>query len=224
MHYYQFNIGDYKSHTSGLSLIEDIAYRRLLDLYYLNERPFNGCSIDVAREIGMREHLEDVEYVLNKFFPGDGEGSWINKRAEEEIRAYRMKKKTAAAAGRASGKARRSKGIERAFDSVEPTIKHKPITNNHKPLPKEINAIAWGEFEQHRKEIKKPLSELARGKAINTIVGLSFAEQAKVIDKTIQNRWTGLFLEKTNEANKSVRQSGFSSVIDRLAERESFER
>jgi len=130
MHYYQFNIGDYKSHTSGLSLIEDIAYRRLLDLYYLNERPFNGCSTDVAREIGMREHQEEVEYVLNKFFPSDGNGSWINKRAEEEVRAYRMKKKTAAAAGRASGKARRSKSSERAFDSVEPTINQEPITSN----------------------------------------------------------------------------------------------
>ncbi|NDH69342.1 MAG: DUF1376 domain-containing protein, partial [Gammaproteobacteria bacterium] len=33
MHYYQFHIGDYKSHTHHLSLLEDLAYRRLLDFY-----------------------------------------------------------------------------------------------------------------------------------------------------------------------------------------------
>ena len=68
MHYYQFNIGDYASHTSRLSPIEDLAYRRLLDLYYLNEQPLNGCSTDVAREIGLVGHLLSVEYVLSKFF------------------------------------------------------------------------------------------------------------------------------------------------------------
>jgi len=35
MHYYQFNIGDYASHTRHLSDLEDLAYRRLLDAYYL---------------------------------------------------------------------------------------------------------------------------------------------------------------------------------------------
>ena len=34
MHFYQFNIGDYASHTRHLNPIEDIAYRRLLDIYY----------------------------------------------------------------------------------------------------------------------------------------------------------------------------------------------
>jgi uncharacterized protein YdaU (DUF1376 family) len=37
MHYYQFNIGDYQSHTAHLTDMEDLAYRRLLDWYYLHE-------------------------------------------------------------------------------------------------------------------------------------------------------------------------------------------
>ena len=53
MHYFQFNIGDYASHTSRLTLLEDLAYRRMLDLYYLNEQPLNGCVTDVARELGL---------------------------------------------------------------------------------------------------------------------------------------------------------------------------
>ncbi len=68
MHYFQFNIGDYASHTSRLTPLEDLAYRRMLDLYYLNEQPLNGCVTDVAREIGLSDHAGSVEYVLSKFF------------------------------------------------------------------------------------------------------------------------------------------------------------
>ena len=55
MHYYQFNIGDYASHTRHLDLLEDLAYRRILDLYYLHERPLNGDATLVAKQIGMRD-------------------------------------------------------------------------------------------------------------------------------------------------------------------------
>lgn len=133
MHYYQFNIGDYSSHTSRLSIHEDIAYRRLLDLYYLNERPFNGCSKDVAREIGMTDFLGDVEYILTKFFTKSGD-KWVNKRCDSEIKAYHNKQKSASKAGKASAKARQSKASERTFNDnptdVQPTINHKPITKN----------------------------------------------------------------------------------------------
>ena len=40
MHFYSFNIGDYASHTRHLTPMEDLAYRRLLDIYYLHEQPF----------------------------------------------------------------------------------------------------------------------------------------------------------------------------------------
>ena len=139
MHYYQFNIGDYSSHTSRLNVYEDLAYRRLLDLYYLNERPFNGCSTDVARDIGMLDSLGDVEFVLNKFFT-EKDGIWYNKRCDAEIKAYQDKRKTASKAGKASAKARRSKVNEQTFNdrstTVQPNIKHKPITSNQETLTK----------------------------------------------------------------------------------------
>ena len=47
MNYYPFHIGDYASHTRHLTLMEDLAYRRLLDLYYLHERPLNARSTPV---------------------------------------------------------------------------------------------------------------------------------------------------------------------------------
>ena len=123
MHYYQFNIGDYSSHTARLSPIEDLAYRRLLDGYYLNERPFNGCSTDVAREIGLLDYQSEVDYVLNKFFT-NSTGDWTQSRVEQEISAYHGKQKSASKAGKASAKARQAKASEQTFN--DRSTNHKP--------------------------------------------------------------------------------------------------
>ena len=37
MNYYPFHLGDYAARTAHLEPMEDLAYRRLLDLYYLGE-------------------------------------------------------------------------------------------------------------------------------------------------------------------------------------------
>jgi len=136
MHYYQFNIGDYARDTVGISLIEDIAYRRLIDNYHLNERPLNGCSASVARVIGMREYHDEVNYILERFFVQNDNGDWVHGRVEENIRAYRNQKTTAIKAGKASGKARRQKARERSLNERstdgERTL-NQPITNNQEP-------------------------------------------------------------------------------------------
>ncbi len=93
MHYYQFNIGDYASHTSRLKPIEDLAYRRMLDLYYLNEQPLNLCLSDVAREIGLTDYLDEVTYVLNKFFI-QTEFGFSQKRIDLEIKKYKLNHKS----------------------------------------------------------------------------------------------------------------------------------
>ena len=131
MHYYQFNIGDYASHTRHLSDLEDLAYRRLLDAYYLQERPLNECSASVARQINMRSHEEAVKTILNEFFELTGDG-WIHHRADREIDKYRSKVEQASRAGKASAERRFN---DRSTD-VQPTNNQEPITNNHKPITK----------------------------------------------------------------------------------------
>jgi uncharacterized protein YdaU (DUF1376 family) len=131
MHYYQFNIGDYASHTRHLSIIEDIAYRRLLDLYYLHERPLGDCSTNVARLIGMSQYSEEVETVLMEFFEHI-DGGFINSRADKEIAHYHSKIEQASRAGKASAE-RRSIG---SSTSVQPNIKQETITINQEPKVK----------------------------------------------------------------------------------------
>jgi uncharacterized protein YdaU (DUF1376 family) len=129
MHYYQFHIGDYMSHTRHLSLYEDLAYRRLLDFYFLHEQPIKHR--DVARQIGMREHEEDVLTVLNEFFLSTPEG-FVNPRADKEINQY---KEFAEAGKRGAakrwGKPPNGEAISPPTATPIATNNHKPITHNH---------------------------------------------------------------------------------------------
>ena len=74
------------SHTRHLSHYEDLAYRRLLDFYFLHEQPIRHR--DAARHIGMRDHEEDVLTVLNEFFLST-ENGFVNVRADKEIAEFR---------------------------------------------------------------------------------------------------------------------------------------
>jgi len=165
LHYYQFNIGDYASHTRHLSLIEDLAYRRLLDLYYLHERPLNDCSATVARLIGLSDYPQEVETVLIEFFQ-HVDGGYVNSRADKEIAHYHAKIQQAAKAGKASAE-RRFNG--RSTD-VQPTNNQEPITNNQKTnkkpkalaiRPDDVSQVVWDDFLAIREKVKKPFTTTA---------------------------------------------------------------
>jgi len=163
MHYYQFNIGDYMSHTRNLSLLEDLAYRRLLDEYYLHEQALNSGLTSVARQIGMREHEDVVQYVLESFFMLKEDGSgWINARCDREIQQFRERLSNASKAGRASAE-RRSNARS---TPVQLNKKHKPINNKIPkvstimPKPDDVSEKVWESFVDARKAKKAPITEL----------------------------------------------------------------
>jgi len=128
MHFYQFHIGDYKSHTHHLSMIEDLAFRRLLDHYYLHEAPIK--QRDIARQIGMRDSEQEVLAVLNEFFISTEVG-FINPRADTEIAKYR-KFSEDGKKGAAMRWHKDTNGEANSPPNATPmaTNNHKPITNN----------------------------------------------------------------------------------------------
>ena len=158
MHYFNFNIGDYASHTRHLSLLEDLAYRRLLDAYYLSEKPLQGEIELVARSIGMREHEAEVEYVLTLFFESTPDG-FINKRADQEIAKYHEKQELAVKAGKASALAR----FNKRSTSVQPTNNQEPITNKqiNTNTPEGVSDLVWKDFKKLREKHKAPITETA---------------------------------------------------------------
>ena len=90
MNYYPFHIGDFTAHTAHLSWEEDIAYRRMLDAYYLREKALPSDVGDVCRLIRMRDSQDAVRAVLAEFFTPSEDG-WHNKRADEELTAMHSK-------------------------------------------------------------------------------------------------------------------------------------
>jgi uncharacterized protein YdaU (DUF1376 family) len=131
MYYYQFNIGDYQSHTSHLSEIEDLVYRRLLDWYYLHETPIPLNEDEVSRQIRMRSHTESISIVLQEYFERTDDG-WIHHRANKEIAKADEKSVKASA----SAKARWSKKDANALPTQsESNATHNtlPITQDTKP-------------------------------------------------------------------------------------------
>lgn len=92
MNYYPFHIGDYLSATRHLSWDEDCAYRRLLDIYYTNEKPLpldvsKVCRLAVASTEVQRAAVESV---LREFFVETPEG-WTQKRIEDELAGMHMR-------------------------------------------------------------------------------------------------------------------------------------
>ena len=92
VNYFPFHIGDYAAHTRHLSLLEDLAYRRLIDLYYTREAALPIDAAQTARLIAMRDQVAEVEVVLNEFFTATADG-WIHARCDDEIAAMRAKQK-----------------------------------------------------------------------------------------------------------------------------------
>jgi len=89
MNFYPFHIGDFKSHTDHLSPIEDLAYRRLLDYYYLHEKPLPDNAEFLSKRIRL-DDIQAIQYVLGEFFTLTGE-HWHNSRADAEIAKYQEK-------------------------------------------------------------------------------------------------------------------------------------
>ena len=165
MHYFPFHIGDYKSHTHHLNMIEDLAYRRLLDHYYLHEVPIK--QRDIARQIGMRDNEQEVLSVLDEFFVSTEEG-FINPRADKIIASYHEM----VAAGK-RGAAKRWLTPPDALPNAPPITLPNAIpiaTINHKPKPSNtatsvappdgVSSEVWQEFVNHRKAQKAVVTPL----------------------------------------------------------------
>ena len=145
MHYYKFNIGDYARSTRHLSNEEDLAYRRLIDMYYENEAPIPLETQWVARRI--RVASEVVEIVLQDMFERTEDG-WKHARCEADIADYHKSAQRNRENGKRGGRPKSvgNKPKENPVGSqsdasdnpvVTLTTNHKPLTTNQDILSNE---------------------------------------------------------------------------------------
>lgn len=96
MNFYPFHIGDYASATRHLSWIEDAAYRRLIDCYYVREAPFPLDKRQIYRLVVATtdEQREAVDIILDEFFILTDDG-YVHERCDLEISCANDKKEKA---------------------------------------------------------------------------------------------------------------------------------
>ena len=131
MHYYQFNIGDYRRDTAHLSYLEHGIYRSLIDTYMLEESPLPGDMKELERKHSIKTANEKkaLRNVLNDFFKFEN-SMFLHSRCDEDIISYRDKSAKASK----SAKKRWEKDANAVRTHSEGNANHKPITNNHKPI------------------------------------------------------------------------------------------
>jgi uncharacterized protein YdaU (DUF1376 family) len=168
MHYYQFNIADYRKDTVHLTPMEHYIYRTLIDWYYLDELPIPNDLPLIIRRLSVAEgYIQQLQNVLNDFFIL--QEAWYHQRIEDEITAYKAQIEHASKAGKASAEARAKKNktnvqqlLNTRSTDVQPTNNHKPITTNHKiHTPDGVALTLWSDFLILRRAKKLPITNTA---------------------------------------------------------------
>lgn len=167
MHYYQYNIADYRKDTIHLTLLEHGCYRQLIDQYYLNEEPLPLDLNKIFRLLSARTDDEQtaIKNIINDFFI-ETENGFIHTRCDTEIQYYRDRIELASKAGKASAIKRksneRSTDVQQAFNQ--------PITNNQQPITNnQLNTIGQNDFDLFWSYYPKKTGKEAARKSFNKI-------------------------------------------------------
>lgn len=91
MNYYEHHLGDYAKDTTSLTMLEEGAYRRLIDAYYIKEKPLPVEEMKVFKlaRASTKQEKVAVRSVLDEFFSLQPDG-FHHKRCDEEIERYRV--------------------------------------------------------------------------------------------------------------------------------------
>lgn len=164
MHYYQFSIGDYRAATAHLTNEEDLAFRRLLDMYYDTEQKIPLDTQWVSRRLRVDAHV--VRDVLNDMFVQHEDG-WFHARCADVIEQYHAMAEKNRANGRLGGRKKNPVGSD-SQPIAKATINQEPLTNNHKPKRESATVVAtpvgvsesvWQDFVKQRKVKKAAVTQ-----------------------------------------------------------------
>ena len=103
MKWYRFDVAEYLQKTEGLADAEDLAYRRLIDLYYLKEEiPADQVFLQQVIQLDW----DCIEPVLQKFFQRQ-DWKYIDPKIEDDLFNRRKRARFNSAAGKIGGRGRK---------------------------------------------------------------------------------------------------------------------
>ena len=189
MIWYKFYLGDYITHTTHLSDAEDLAYRRLLDLYYISEKPIPLDTESVARKI--RLDLDITESVLGEFFDKGVDG-YRNNRCDMEIAKYQHQVETNRSLGKRGGRPKKTESETETKPNTNPKqiqIQKKNISSA-KPTTMRFNDF-WSAWPSSKRKVARAECEKKWAKHdLDMVADIIIANVTK-LKKTEQ--WTSGF-------------------------------
>ena len=184
MHYYKFNIADYRKDTGHLSTVEHSIYRQLIDWYYLDEKPIPLETQVVMRRLSLgSEHEPALQNVLSDFFV-QAKNGYTQNRIDMEINDYHGQSAKNKTNGMLGGRPKKTQSVILANpDESQINPNHKPVTNNHKPVtkvksatavacPPDVSPEVWSDWLQLRKTKKASVT--------NTVINGARLEAEKI--------------------------------------------
>ena len=157
MIWYKFHLGDYITHTTHLSDAEDLAYRRLLDLYYISEKQIPLNTESVSRKI--RIDLDIVETVLAEFFERTDEG-YFNSRCDAEIARYNKQVETNRSLGKMGGRPKKTESVPKRNPKLTLKEEDKDINtlSSVAPTTSRFNDF-WSAWPPSKRKVAKTACE-----------------------------------------------------------------
>jgi uncharacterized protein YdaU (DUF1376 family) len=183
MIWYKFHIGDYLTHTVHLSDAEDLAYRRLLDLYYMSEKMIPLDTEAVARKI--RLDLDITESVLDEFFERTETG-YFNNRCHAEVAKYQHQVENNRQLGKRGGRPKKTESETESEPNHNPKkiqIQKKNINTSSK-FDEFWNAWPSSKRKVAKSECQKKWAKAGLDSVAETII-------AQVNKLKVTEQWTG---------------------------------
>jgi uncharacterized protein YdaU (DUF1376 family) len=209
MHYYNFNIGDYMKHTLHLTLEEDLAYRRLLDMYYDTESPIPNNIPLVSRRLRMGSEV--VESVLKEFFEFTEDG-YKNYRADGEIADYHKFLEKQKANGRLGGRPKKGKKPIAIPDLTqsEPkkSLNNKQQTTNNIHTPDGVSESIFKDYLEVRKTKKAKWTDTAL-KGLQREATKANISLEKAMQICCERNWVGIKAEWLKDEVQQVEKVKF---------------
>jgi uncharacterized protein YdaU (DUF1376 family) len=228
MHYYKFNIADYRKDTGHLTTVEHGIYRQLIDWQYLHETPIPLETDMVMRRLRLvTGEFINLQNVLSEFFKKTEKG-YIHQRIFMELKDYQEKTEKNKINGKLGGRPKKTQVvIEKKHEETELKAKskatHKPInslTNKNIEKHPAVSQEVWDLFVAQRKTKKANLSQLVMRNIVSEASIAGWTVEAALQEIIVRN-WTSFKAEwvahKKSFAEQQLEKdrSEFNAIIRR---------
>ena len=212
MHYFEYNIKDYRADAFQLTLIQHGAYKQLIDQYYLNEKPLTLNIDDLCYELLIRgdDEKKAIVFILEKFFDKTEDG-YAHKRCDVVIKKYKAKSNQSRNAVNTRWAKEKGKDTDVIRESYDRNTNQEQLTNNKEQFiefvkPLDVNLEIWNNYMTLRRAQNKPITD-ANIKALRREAANAGLSLNAVITVCVENSWISFRADWVNrkkvEENKT---------------------